>query len=187
MKDLPVQNFGAGRPLKIAAAVKRAEELGNKLLAQMKSESAIVAAAEEVTSVVQMKNKGGRPFQAEECLVDRLESLQCVLAAGDVSRSNRRAPGTLKKRREETAATKLIMCKEMEKMQVSAANRREFAAAAVMKYNIPWKRLETILKNKDVWQQLVADRKLGKGFNGSSAARGVRSTLSKTAKKMEWA
>jgi hypothetical protein len=180
LQNMQIQTSATGRPLKVAAAVQRAEELGRQLLSRLKTEESAIATAAE--AVVQA-SKGGRPLKREDLLVDQLENLQCVMSAGSVNRSNRRIAGMQRQRREENAATKFQMCKDLQKMKMSAASMKEFAIVAGVKYGMPWKRLKLILQKQQVWQKLVEDRKLGKGFSGSSAANGVRTHQCKRARK----
>ena len=94
--------------------------------------------------------------------------------------SNRREHGVKRKRREENATTKLEMCKTLEKMQVNAASAREFRVQAVARFGMDWRRLQTIVERKNLWQQLIEERHLGKGYTGGVKARNCNNKASRT-------
>ena len=157
-----------GRPQKrVALAVKEAEELGMQLAMKLEEENyeAIVP------------KQGGRPAGSSSRHADWA---QIVASAGSKVLSNRREHGAKRKRREETATTKLEMCKSLEKMQMNAATAREFRVQAVARFAMPWRRLQLILQRKKVWQQLIEERQLGKGSSGSVKARNCNNKASRT-------
>jgi hypothetical protein len=163
-----------GRPQKrVAVAVKEAEELGMQLA--MKLEEEDNEAKKEIEAIVPKQR--GRPAGK----TSRNEVwAQIVASAGSQVVSNRRQHGVKRKRREETATTKLEMCKSLEKMQINAATAREFRVQAVAKFAMPWRRLQLILQRKKIWQQLIEERQLGKGSSGSMKARNCNNKGSRT-------
>ena len=164
LKEVP-EPKSVGRPLKVTAALIKAEQLGFQLVMKNEVETAAT------------KNLGGRPP-----LKDVQEQLlQLLPATTEILRSNRKQLGTRKKRREESAPTKLQMCQDMENMMKAAATSREFKAQAVLKFNMQWKKLAHILKNKKTWQEIVDERKLGKGFVQSMKSRSCNQKSSRTA------
>ena len=157
-----------GRPQKrVALAVKEAEELGMQLAMKL----------EEEDNEAIVPKRGGRPAGSSSRHTDWA---QIVASAGSKVLSNRREHGAKRKRREETATTKLEMCKSLEKMQMNAATAREFRVQAVARFAMPWRRLQLILQRKRVWQQLIEERQLGKGSSGSVKARNCNNKASRT-------
>ena len=152
---------GPGRPrLHASPALEVAREEGRQLVLETASPAGWSPAV--ASGGFARKNKGGRP------LVHSAEEYRKTLQAN----SNRREPGTQRKRRDETAATKLAMCRKMHEMALECANPAEWKTRCSKKYDLPWWSLQRILKKEEVWSEAVAaQEKLKHGKKPAQAKR----------------
>ena len=125
---------------RVQKKLAEAREAGEKLM--------LVSAA-DLDALVEkrMKKRGraGRPPMLADLEKRSNEDLK----------SNRRMPGSAKRRREESAGTKLQICEAMQKQEKEFSSPAEYRKEMEQQFGMSWKQLRNVKKKESQWKQIA--------------------------------
>ena len=90
-------------------------------------------------------------------------------------RSNRRAHGESRRKKEElSAAQKLAMCERMRSLRQEFADERSWRREMMRRYDRQWECLQSVLDSESEWKRLVEELQTGLGTTGTTRKRGTK-------------